>query len=128
MFKHAFWLRLSGWLQLLRKYAVLLFFAWRHPETPRHLKTILAVGALYCISPIDLVPDTIPFVGLLDDFAVLPALMMLLGAALPPRVMQECEQDAARWRSRIPYISGFFFLLLFLWAGALLYGIWSWLR
>lgn len=126
MLKRSFWLRLSGWLQVLRKYALVAFFAWRHPETPRYLKTLLIVGAFYCISPIDIIPDTVPLFGLLDDLAVLPAVMTFLGAALPSRVMQECEQDAARWRSRMPYILGGVFLLFVLWTGALFYGIWNW--
>jgi uncharacterized membrane protein YkvA (DUF1232 family) len=37
------------------------------PVLPRTAKIALAAAAVYLLSPIDLVPDFIPFVGYLDD-------------------------------------------------------------
>jgi uncharacterized membrane protein YkvA (DUF1232 family) len=36
-------------------------------EVPLSAKVVLAAMALYLASPLDLIPDVIPFVGLLDD-------------------------------------------------------------
>ena len=36
-------------------------------EVPVSAKLVLAAMALYLASPLDLIPDVIPFVGLLDD-------------------------------------------------------------
>jgi uncharacterized membrane protein YkvA (DUF1232 family) len=37
------------------------------PVLPRAAKIALAAAALYLLSPLDLIPDFIPFVGYLDD-------------------------------------------------------------
>jgi uncharacterized membrane protein YkvA (DUF1232 family) len=41
------------------------------PRVPLRYKAIPALAVLYVLSPIDLVPDTIPIVTQLDDIAVL---------------------------------------------------------
>jgi uncharacterized membrane protein YkvA (DUF1232 family) len=59
-----------------------LFKMARDPEVPWQYKAV-AVGALiYLISPIDAIPDIMPFVGLLDDVAVITAAVASLGVAL----------------------------------------------
>lgn len=42
-------------------------------------KTVLpiVVGLFYGVSPLDLIPDVIPFVGLLDDAVIVPTLILL---------------------------------------------------
>ncbi len=39
-------------------------------ETPLAVKTALALGLVYAISPYDLIPEWIPVVGVLDDLAL----------------------------------------------------------
>lgn len=39
-------------------------------EIDRGTKIVLIIALLYIISPIDLIPDAIPFIGLLDDVLV----------------------------------------------------------
>ena len=59
-----------------------LFKLIKDPEAAWKSKA-LAIGALvYLISPIDLVPDIIPVVGLLDDLGVISAAVTALGVAL----------------------------------------------
>lgn len=50
---------------------VQLWDAFRSPNTPTSLKAIIIGGLIYMVSPIDLVPDVIPVVGLLDDASVI---------------------------------------------------------
>ena len=40
------------------------------PVLPRGAKIALVAAALYLLSPIDLIPDAIPFVGYLDDLLI----------------------------------------------------------
>ncbi len=47
------------------------------PVLPRAAKVALAAAAVYLLSPIDLIPDFLPFVGYLDD--VLLAAIVLDG-------------------------------------------------
>lgn len=41
-----------------------------HFQVTKATKTVLIIALLYIISPIDLIPDAIPFLGLLDDVLV----------------------------------------------------------
>ena len=58
-------------IRRLPKYARLSAAIARDPRAPRSAKTILAVGGLYLVSPIDFVPGIIPVAGQLDDLYVM---------------------------------------------------------
>jgi uncharacterized membrane protein YkvA (DUF1232 family) len=49
------------------KHAVAVFKA---RETSLYVKLLLGAGLIYAVSPYDLIPEWIPVVGLLDDFAL----------------------------------------------------------
>jgi uncharacterized membrane protein YkvA (DUF1232 family) len=49
------------------KHAVAVFKA---RETPLYVKLLLGAGLVYAVSPWDLIPEWIPVVGVLDDFAL----------------------------------------------------------
>jgi uncharacterized membrane protein YkvA (DUF1232 family) len=55
-----------------------------------------AVALAYALSPLDLVPDFIPILGLLDDLLLLPALLWLAIRAIPPQVMEDARERARR--------------------------------
>lgn len=38
--------------------------------TPLYVKVILGLGLLYCISPLDFIPEWLPVFGLMDDLAL----------------------------------------------------------
>ena len=39
-------------------------------QTPLYVKLLLASGLVYVLSPWDLIPEWVPVVGVLDDFAL----------------------------------------------------------
>jgi uncharacterized membrane protein YkvA (DUF1232 family) len=41
-----------------------------HFQLDKQTKTVLIIALLYIISPIDLIPDAIPFLGMVDDVLV----------------------------------------------------------
>ena len=49
-----------------------LYLAARHPQTPWYAKVLVTGIVAYALSPIDLIPDFIPVLGLLDELIVLP--------------------------------------------------------
>jgi uncharacterized membrane protein YkvA (DUF1232 family) len=52
---------------LMAKHAWAVF---RAKETPRYVKLILGLGLAYIVSPFDLIPEWLPIIGVLDDFAL----------------------------------------------------------
>jgi uncharacterized membrane protein YkvA (DUF1232 family) len=66
------------------------------PRVPRRSKALLALGAMWVASPIDLIPEFIPVLGPLDD-AVVAALILrhLLRTAGRDVVAEHWRGDAA---------------------------------
>lgn len=88
------WKRLSVLWVALKGDARLMWHALRHPEAPRWLK-LGAVGlVLYLVSPIDLIPDVLPFIGVVDDIVLVPLAMRWLLERLPPHIRAHAEQRA----------------------------------
>jgi uncharacterized membrane protein YkvA (DUF1232 family) len=71
-------------------YARLLFRA----DTPWTVKGILALALLYLLSPLDLVPDWILGLGLLDDLAIVALLVgwAIRLAGRPPKISPEKQK------------------------------------
>jgi len=88
------WKRLSVLWAVVRGDARLLWRAWKHPLSPRWLKPAVALMALYVVSPIDLIPDVIPFLGVVDDVVLLPLAMRFLLKRLPAHVMADIRTAA----------------------------------
>jgi uncharacterized membrane protein YkvA (DUF1232 family) len=80
------WKRLMLLWGLVRGDARQLWFALRHPAAPRWLKLGTAMVVLYLVSPIDLVPDAIPFVGAIDDLVIVPMAIRWMLKRLPPDI------------------------------------------
>jgi uncharacterized membrane protein YkvA (DUF1232 family) len=66
------------------------------PRTPNAVRYMIYAGLAYSLSPIDLLPDWIPGVGLLDDAAVLPGIIALSMIMIPQRVKEEHEAEAEK--------------------------------
>ena len=81
-------------LRLFRRDLIVMLLALKNPPTPRRVKYLMALAALYLVSPIDLVPDTIPFFGLVDDAVIVPAAVYGLMHLLPHGVRAESEYQA----------------------------------
>jgi len=56
-------------------------------QTPLYVKLILAVGLLYIIVPVDIISDTIPLFGWLDDLAIASFIVALALRLVPKEVM-----------------------------------------
>ena len=71
----------------------------------------------YALSPIDLIPDFIPVLGLLDDALLVPAGLWLFVKLLPPGVMDEHRRTAAAAAQR-PRSSAGALIVILLWIAA----------
>jgi uncharacterized membrane protein YkvA (DUF1232 family) len=72
-----------------------VFLAMKRRETPLLAKILAAIAIAYALSPIDLIPDFIPVIGLLDDVILLPVLIALAIKLIPADVFAECRKEAA---------------------------------
>ena len=77
------WKRLSVLWSLIRGDARLLWFALKHPLAPGWLKPAVALMVLYVLSPLDLLPDSIPFIGGVDDLVLVPLAIAFTAKRLP---------------------------------------------
>lgn len=87
--------RASERLAALKRETLALYLAARDPRTPWHARVAVAAVAAYALSPIDLIPDFIPVLGLLDDAVLLPLGIALALRLIPPEVMAESRARAA---------------------------------
>jgi uncharacterized membrane protein YkvA (DUF1232 family) len=69
--------------------------ASRDPRTPRIARWLSLAVAAYAVSPIDLIPDYVPVIGLLDDLIILPLGIALVLTIIPREVLAEHRHAAA---------------------------------
>lgn len=86
--------RLTLLWTVLRGDARQLWFALRHPAAPGWLKLGTALIVLYVFSPIDIIPDVIPFVGAMDDIVLVPLAIRWLLKRLPPEIAAAARRRA----------------------------------
>lgn len=79
----------------LKAQVLVVYFAARDPATPFALRALALFVAAYALSPIDLIPDFIPVLGLLDDLLLVPLGLWLLLRWMPPDVMARARLRAA---------------------------------
>lgn len=83
------WKRLAMLWTVVRGDARQLWRALRHPLAPRWLKPAAVLLVVYLLSPVDLIPDALPFVGIVDDFVLIPLAMRFLLDRLPASLRAE---------------------------------------
>ena len=66
-----------------------------HPETPRAARWLIGGALAYLLSPVDLIPDWIPVLGYLDDLVIVPGLIIVALAIIPPSVKKACREKSA---------------------------------
>jgi uncharacterized membrane protein YkvA (DUF1232 family) len=71
-----------------------LYIAARHPRTLWFAKLFALLVAAYALSPIDLIPDAIPVLGLLDEVILLPIAIALIARLIPAVVIAESRAAA----------------------------------
>lgn len=91
--------RLRGWAKALRRELLVLWLAARDPRVPLAVKLLAGIVVGYALSPIDLIPDFVPVLGLLDDLVLVPAGIWLTLRLLPEALHSELRQraEATAW-------------------------------
>jgi uncharacterized membrane protein YkvA (DUF1232 family) len=63
--------------------AYVLYLAARDSRVPFYARLAAGAFAIYVLSPIDIVPDPIPLIGIVDDFLIIPIGLMLVRSLVP---------------------------------------------
>jgi len=103
-----------------------LAVAAQDTRTPRRAKILLLFLLAYAASPIDLIPDFIPVLGLLDELVLLPLGVWVVVRMIPPDVMEAARARAREGRLPANWVAGVFILLL--WMASIAAAIWWWQR
>ncbi len=75
----------------LRLETYTLYYAYRNRGTPWYARAWGALVVAYALSPIDLIPDFIPVLGLLDDLVLIPLGVAIAVRLIPKSIYQESK-------------------------------------
>lgn len=111
----------------LKKEILALHMAATHPKTPWYAKVMAICVVGYAVSPIDLIPDFIPVLGLLDDLFLLPIGIAAVLKMIPADVMAECRQKCEEMVKK-PEGKTAMFVIITIWVALLALIVWSIIR
>jgi uncharacterized membrane protein YkvA (DUF1232 family) len=77
--------------------ALLLYYVLQDPNVSLKHKAIIYGALGYFILPIDLIPDTIPFVGFTDDLSALLYAVHSVWASITPEIQQKAKERLHKW-------------------------------
>lgn len=81
--------------------ALLLFYAYRRPETPFWARSIILGVLGYFLAPIDLIPDLSPIIGYTDDLSVLVFGLITIGIHVNAEVRTKARNRLDQWFNQI---------------------------
>lgn len=84
----------KDWARRTKRDLVALYIAGRDPRTPVVARLLAICVVAYALSPIDLIPDFIPVIGLLDDLILVPLGLAVAVRLIPPPLMATFRQQA----------------------------------
>ena len=116
--------RLEEAARRAKRDGVALYLAARHPRVPWTVKALAVLVAAYVLSPIDLIPDFIPVLGLLDELVLLPVAVLLISRLVDPVLMGELRAEADRIAERPRSRLGAAIVLL-VWSAVALLVVWA---
>lgn len=108
----------------LRVDAHAVWLSARDPRVPWYAKLLALLITGYALSPIDLIPDFIPVLGLLDDLILIPAGIWLMLRLIPAEVFAE-HRATAEAASQRPISRTGAAVIVLLWLAILASLAWS---
>lgn len=73
----------------IKNFIPIYFKAMKNKNTPVMAKLMGIFAIAYAILPTDMIPDVVPFLGILDDAVVLPFLIYLASKMIPEEVIDK---------------------------------------
>jgi uncharacterized membrane protein YkvA (DUF1232 family) len=85
--------KLSEKARELKSSVFLLYGSLDDPRIPLYVKILALLIVAYIISPIDIIPDFIPVLGLLDEVILVPIMLSFTVRLIPDEIRQEYQQQ-----------------------------------
>ncbi|GAA0492481.1 hypothetical protein GCM10008986_18540 [Salinibacillus aidingensis] len=82
---------IRNWAKKLKQRIMVLYFSCKDQRIPWYAKLFTACVVGFAFSPIDLIPDFIPILGLLDDLILVPLGIKAAIGMIPEQVLQDSE-------------------------------------
>ncbi|MDD7305138.1 MAG: DUF1232 domain-containing protein [Peptoniphilaceae bacterium] len=100
--------------KILREKIPLYYYLLKNESTPKLAKSLIIGLIIYLISPLDIIPDTIPVLGLADDIALFPLFAYILTKIVPEDIWQKSKDKTDRlwFNSKTYMICKIIFLVL----------------
>ena len=100
----------------LKSEVQVLIIAYKDKRTPASAKILIGITAGYLLSPIDLIPDFIPVIGLLDDLIIVPFLIKLSLKLIPETVLEDARKEAFNNSRQLKKTNWLFaIIIIFIW-------------
>lgn len=126
---------MSGWfgrrvnaanIARLRVHLIALWKLFKHPQTPRAAKWVAIAVIAYAVSPIDLIPDFIPVLGLLDDLILIPLGIAFVIRLTPKPLWESLLREAELSKATLPRLWWGAVAVVLVWAGLIALAVWAW--
>lgn len=114
----------------LATYLLALWKLFTHPETPRAAKLVAVAVLAYAVSPIDLIPDFIPVLGMLDELVLIPLGIALVLKLTPQPLWEARLREAEASHDKLPKLVGGAVVIVIVWLvvlGLAAWGLARWL-
>jgi uncharacterized membrane protein YkvA (DUF1232 family) len=106
----------------LKSESQVLMIAYTDKRTPVFAKILIGITVGYLLSPIDLIPDFIPVLGILDDLLIVPALIALSIRLIPENVITDAREELKNNPQQFKKKNWVFaFIIVIIWIAALYY-------
>ena len=108
--------RLKRKAKELKSEVQVLIIAYKDKRTPASAKILIGITAGYLLSPVDLIPDFIPVIGLLDDLIIVPFLIKLSLKLIPETVLEDARKEAFNNSRQLKKTNWLFaIIIIFIW-------------
>ena len=123
---------MTSWAQKgeqLKSQVYSLYRGLGDPRVPWIVKLLTILVIAYVISPVDIIPDFIPVLGLLDEIILVPVALSLIMRLMPAEVIREYQAEQQEIRSSGLKITGIIIVVL-AWSMLVTLGylLWQFLR
>ena len=95
--------QIKFWASRLKEQARILQIVYQDKRTTFKVKLLIWMTLGYLFSPIDLIPDFIPVLGLIDDIIIVPMLIAFAIKLIPKEVWSDAvekakDQKQGKWK------------------------------